>query len=185
MPTSTKSRYTSSNAYRLAADRPARRTYLEDPVITPPRTVDQRMVRKAEERQKARAANKANLHRMLKISAALLGIFVICCTLIYRYAIILEANDTISKLQKDYSAVVAQNQSIETKLAKTFESSALERIATQELGMVKPDASQIIYVDMELRDTSEGAASGDASEQEQAALMGTPGTLIRAFQMLK
>lgn len=183
MPTPTKSRYTSSNAYDITIERPSRYPYFDEPVITPGRS--RRMTDRAVEVKEAEAVKEqANKVSMLKVAGIIACVFAICAIMIYRYAMILQANDTISNKQKEYTGILAQNQLIEKEIDKFFETSALEKLATEHLGMVKVDTTQIIYVDLNMVDSGENVR-GKSADEKTASLMGTPGTLIRAFQMLR
>ncbi len=108
-------------------------------------------------------------------------VFVMCCLLFYRYAMILESIDQISKLIDALAAAEYNNQAAQAKIDRQLEISALEKYATEELGMMRPDQSQIFYVDIQLGDGVEG----ESPSAEKNALQGTPGALVHAFQVLK
>lgn len=107
-------------------------------------------------------------------------VFVMCCLMIYRYTLILESNDKITKLGSDLAAAEYQNQSIQAKIDRALELGTLEEYATGKLGMIRPDQSQIFYVDVQMGD--ETAAQ---EEEKQKTLSGTPGALIHAIRVLK
>ncbi len=181
MPTSTKSRYTSSNAYNIPAEMPKRYPYFDDPVTVPKRTAE----RVPEQTKKEEKSVRADRRSMLKIAGIIAGVFLVCALMVYRYAMILEANDTITAKQKEYNGILAQNQLVEKEIEKHFETSVLEKTAMEQLGMVKVDATQVIYVDLNASDSGESIEKINKADEKAASLMGTPGMLIRAFQMLK
>lgn len=123
--------------------------------------------------------SKANLVKLyLKIGF----VFLMCCIMIYRYAIILEANDTITKMTEQAAEIEAGNQAIQFKIERGLELGALEEYATTELGMMRPDSSQIFYIDMQLGDET---VSENASAEEETMVKGTPGALVHAIKVLK
>ena len=179
MPTQTKYRYDTKNAYRV----PHKRTMLKEipaapEVVRMPRTQNHQMVKKAQR-------SKMGARKMFGIAVKVMCVFLLCCTVIYRFSVILESNAKLDEMKKEYEAVMSRNQAIQAKIDKSFEANTLEKIATTQLGMVKPDPSQIIYVDMQMADKGETSDEIAKAEEETTALMGAPGTLIRAFQMLK
>ncbi len=109
------------------------------------------------------------------------GVFLMCMLMLYRYAVILESNDRIAQLNQTYAALEADNQAIQTKLEKGLELGALEEYATGQLGMIRPDSSQVFYVDVKMENTTQGAEENN----ENRVLQGTPGALVHAIQVLK
>ena len=103
-------------------------------------------------------------------------VFVMCYLMIYRYTLILESNDKITKLGSDLAAAEYQNQSIQAKIDSKKE----QQIATGKLGMIRPDQSQIFYVDVQMGDETTAK-----EEDKQNTLSGTPGALIHAIRVLK
>ncbi|MEG1441523.1 MAG: hypothetical protein RSC29_02560 [Oscillospiraceae bacterium] len=177
LPTSTKTRRTVNNVYKWPQP-PQTRPGIqrEDLIAEPIYTENKKLVKKAE---KAKQGNK----HMLRTAAIIALVFGLCFTLLYRYSMILEANEMARNLESEYNKIVSQNQYIQTKIGKSIETATLENIAINQLGMVKPDTAQVIYVDMNMGDKSEPIEV--AKNSESTAVMGMPGTLIRAFQMLK
>ncbi len=108
-------------------------------------------------------------------------VFAMCYLMIYRYAMILESNDKIAKLSDDLLAAEYNNQAIQAKIDRGLELSVLEDYATGQLGMIRPDNSQIFYVDIQLGNTAENTEDNS----EKRALQGTPGALVHAIQVLK
>ena len=113
----------------------------------------------------------------------LAGVFILCCLMIYRYAVILETNDQIAKLKEECAEIEANNQAIQAKIDRGLELGALEEYATTQLGMIRPDSSQIFYIDMQMDDVSANEKNEGDSE-EKPVLQGTPGALVHAIQVL-
>ncbi len=120
---------------------------------------------------------------LLKTLAKILLVGGLCMLMLYRYAAILECSNQIDKLEAEISALSARNQSLQAKIDRGLEMSALEEYATGRLGMVRPDNAQMFYIDMQL---SDAAAKEDKGIQEEKgnALQGAPGALVHALQVL-
>lgn len=176
--------YTSSNAYQLQREFDTR-TGTDGYTIrrSDGRSLSREMEKgKAQPLQKPKAKAKSirrwKLSQFLKVA----GVFVMCATLLYRYAIILESDAEITNLEKEYAAIESKNSAIRAQVDQALDLVQLEQVAKEELGMVKPESSQIFYVDMHLGDQAEIAKKG---EEEPDLIKSAPGTLIHAFQMLK
>ncbi len=111
-------------------------------------------------------------------------VFALCFLMIFRYTVILESNNEIEKLKAECAAIEAKNQAMQTKIERELELGALEKYATEELGMMRPENSQIFYIDMRLGDDTESATIGEDGE-EGSALQGAPGALVNAIRVLK
>ena len=176
-----QSRSAAARAYEYPAVYPEHKTWPAAPVR--PRTGDQKAKTAQVKKRKAsvRSADRVNLFRIfMKIG----GVFLLCFLMIYRYAVILETNDEIKKLNEECAAIEAANQSIQSKIDRGLELGALEEYATTQLGMIRPDSSQIFYIDMQLGDTAQTAVS-EGEGAENHVLQGTPGALVHAIQVLK
>lgn len=106
-----------------------------------------------------------------------------CMLMLYRYAAILESNDKIQKLTAEIADIEAKNQAIQAKIDRGLELGNLEEYATGQLGMIRPDSSQMFYIDMQLGDETPKAK--EANHTAGKVLQGTPGALVHAIQVLK
>ena len=117
----------------------------------------------------------------IKRAAICIGIFfALCVTVLYRYGIILTSNQTIKSLEARRDELLASNQALQTKIDKQLEINEIEKYAKTELGMMKPQAYQIYYIDMNMQDNGT-----DVKTKSSEAVKGVPGTLINAFKVLK
>lgn len=178
-------RSAAARAYEYPAVYPEHKTRPAAPARPRPRTGERKpktaQVRKGKAKTAVRSADRVNMFRIfMKIG----GVFLLCFLMIYRYAVILETNDEIKKLSEECAAIEAANQSIQSKIDRGLELGALEEYATTQLGMIRPDSSQIFYIDMRLGDTAQ-TAGNEGEEAENHALQGTPGALVHAIQVLK
>lgn len=123
--------------------------------------------------------SKAKRTRILRTFCQIAGVFLMCSIMIYRYAMILESNDRIAKMQQQVAEMEYDNQYLAAKLDSALELGALETYAIEELGMIRPDNSQIFYVDINMEDTT--VENGE----ETKSLQGVPGALVHAIRVLK
>lgn len=165
-----RARYGSQTAYA-----PQRRTQSmpsPDPgVVRTPKTAAQ-----PKKTESVRVSKRKALQTLGRIGV----VFVMCCLMIYRYTLILESNEKITKLGSDLAAAEYQNQSIQAKIDRALELGTLEEYATGKLGMIRPDQSQIFYVDVQMGDETTAK-----EEDKPNTLSGTPGALIHAIRVLK
>lgn len=119
--------------------------------------------------------------RITKMMVLVVIAFALCCTIIYRYASILESNQKINALEKQYIDVLATNQALQSKIDRGLEMGEIEEYARKELGMMKPESAQIFYVDMKLSDDGASSQRPDGN----TVITGTPGALVNAFRVLK
>ena len=93
----------------------------------------------------------SNINKKSKraLITATLCMFTMLMVLTYRYNIISEKNYNIQKLNKELITVKSEFAQAQMKVDKLVDMDYVESIAKQQLGMQKPDKSQIVYVDME------------------------------------
>lgn len=137
-----------------------------------------------QKKQKAAAKKKKGHRSLVQLYLKIACVFLLCCTMLYRYAMILETNAKIADMKKEYQAIVAQNQAIQAKIDKNMELGTLEEYATGKRGMMRPDTSQIFYIDMQMGDAAENKDQESDTEGKNA-IQGTPGALVHAIQVLK
>lgn len=153
---------------------------LETPRVRPETVQTDRKNKPVQERKKVSINSRAGAFKLfLKIAC----VFTLCFLMIYRYTVILESNNKITELTKQLAELEAQNQAISTKIERSLELGPLEEYATGELGMVRPDNSQIFYIDMQLGDATQSETQEDVEGNN--ALRGTPGALVHAIRVLK
>lgn len=133
----------------------------------------------------ARTAKSVKASRLLnffKVAAC----FTVAFVIISRYVAINEANSRIAELKKEYNSIIATNQDLQAKIDKTVDLKKLQTVASEKLGMVRPERYQIFYVDMQLDDSCENVAAEKANdEREKVAVTGVPGTIIGSMKIFK
>lgn len=160
-----------STAYDIPRYYPDSRTV--SPVTDKPRQAE---VRKA-------VPKKKSFSRETRRTVAAIGLlFVLCITVLYRYAMILSSNQEIRELEKRYNTLLTDNQTMQAKLDRQLELGEVERYAREELGMMKAESYQKFYIDMNMPD---GGIAADSKNGAKSAVSGVPGTLMNAFRVLK
>lgn len=146
-----------------------------------PRPVPKAAPKSAPLQQGRKAAYaKAKQKQIVRTVCQIVGVFLLCSLMIYRYAMILESNNKIDKMNKQAAQLEYDNQYLAAKLESNLELGTLEKFATEELGMMHPDTSQIFYVDVNMKDE---AVVEERSEKGN--LQGVPGALMHAICVLK
>ena len=135
-------------------------------------------VQNAKVRQRAYA--QAKRRQIIRTVCQIAVVFFMCSLMIYRYAMILEGNNKIDKMNQQVSQMEYDIQYLAAKVDSNLELGTLEKYATEELGMMHPDASQVFYVDVNMTDT---AVTDE--EPERGNLQGAPGALMHAICVLK
>ncbi len=183
--TKTATRYQSYGTTRAAIGTSERATFYPESyprtaptVRTQPHVMP---VKPATETKTSQVQTSSNQKKMLKTFCKIAGVMALCFLMIYRYAMILESNDRITKLTAQVAELTANNQAMQDKLDRGLELGSLETYATQELGMIRPDSTQVFYVDVQLENTTVG--TDDSGETN--VLQGTPGALVHAIRVLK
>ena len=155
-----------------------------------PMTYPERIPVMPRQKEKAPAQTKQEskgiqIHKesILKTFTRILLVVGLCMLMLYRYAAILECSNQIDDLEKQISSIEARNQSLQAKIDRGLELSALEEYATEQLGMIRPDSSQMFYIDMQLSDVAQNADEVISSESSPA-LQGVPGALVHALRVL-
>lgn len=105
----------------------------------------------AEYKREKAAAKKTRKSRAVFMGKVFF-VFVLACILVYRHTSLLEINQEIGDLQSQYADINTENEAIQSNIDQMIELGNLEDYAINNLGMVKPDSSQIFYVDMNMTD---------------------------------
>ena len=193
MPTSTKYReksntYVTHNFYD-SRTYSGRRQYqntssaYDYPTFYPERMAPVQTKPKAAVPARERAARADARVRASAIKACAVAVlaFILCFSVIYRYSLILESNQEIKALEKQYEGILSENQILQGKIDRYLEMGEVEKIARQQLGMMKPETYQIFYIDIKMDDL--GGNGSTASNEGVGAIAGTPGALVNAFRV--
>lgn len=125
---------------------------------TSPRKLDDYNVRKKTSTQKSKSVKvnkKAIFMHKAKLVACVAIFFAVIFTISYRYSLIDRKFKGIQTVKKEYIALQTANDQVELALKSDLDLTSIERYAKDKLGMQKPIASQIKYVDIEKQDKVE------------------------------
>ncbi len=135
----------------------------------------------APERERAAGADARVRASAIRACAIAVLAFILCFSVIYRYSVILESNQEIKALEKQYEGILSENQIMQGKIDRYLEMGEVEKIAREQLGMMKPETYQIFYIDIKMDDL--GGNGSTASSESAGAITGTPGALVNAFRV--
>jgi len=93
-------------------------------------------------------------------------LFALSFVIIYRYAILTELSYEIDKLNREYESLLEEKSVLEFELEKGMNLAKVEDVATNKLGMVRPDKNQVIGVSVPKADYTL-AAMNEKSETEK------------------
>lgn len=130
-------------------------------------------------KKRTAAVSNRSMRRMITI---VMAVFVAAAVILCRYISIMNGNREISRLEKQYAQLVSENQAMQVKINGAIENGEIEKKAREELGMMAPESYQVFYIDMDMPD---GGIGGSMAEETEDAVLGTPGTLMNAFRVLK
>ena len=125
---------------------------------------EKKVSRKSEEKFRLiKNTNKNKVSNKSKATLVLttLAIFAMFMVITYRYNVISEKNLHVQELKEDL--VVAKSELATTQMAmeELMNESEVEAYAKQQLGMQKPEKSQLIYINMENEETVQKVSSSN------------------------
>ena len=94
-----------------------------------------------------------------------LAIFTIFMVITYRYNVISEKNLQVQKLKEDLEVAKSELATSEIALEQVMDVNYVESYAKQQLGMQKPEKSQLIYVNMESEETVHKVSANNMTAQ--------------------
>ncbi len=131
---------------------------------------------------KKKASKREVLVNKVKALSMVAVVIILAFMMVRGYVAIDEMNGNIAKLRKEHSSVVAENQVIQAEINKNLDLKELQRIATEEYDMTRPERYQVFYVDMSLGDTGAKLAENE-SEKETPSLSGASGMLVDSMNI--
>lgn len=132
------------------------------------------------QKEQREAYAQAKRKQIRRTVCQILAVVMLCSLMIYRYAMILETNSMIDDLNEQMTQLEYDNQYLAAKLESNLELGTLEKYATEELGMMHPETSQIFYVDVNMQDEAVMEET-----EVKGNLQGVPGALMHAICVLK
>lgn len=105
---------------------------------------------KQEERRIERAKNnKAEATALCRwMITGIILVFVAALGLVYLNVMTMKASTDVKNMEDKLNAVVNENKKKEIEINRKLDMKVIEKRAKEELGMQKPENSQIIYIDV-------------------------------------
>ena len=115
---------------------------------------EKKTVHKEENFKLIKNTNKNSISKTNKATLVLstLIIFAMFMIITYRYNVISEKNLQVQKLKEDLEIAKSELATSEIALEQVMDVNYVESYAKQQLGMQKPEKSQLIYVNMDTED---------------------------------
>lgn len=132
--------------------------------------------------QRKKVDEKAVFVRKVKKYAMIATVLVMAFVIVRGYVAIDEASGNITTLKKNYNSVVAENQAIQAEIDRTLDLEELQRVATEEYGMTRPERYQIYYIDMGFGDSGMVVADSEGENDEQP-LKGASGMIVDSMNI--
>ena len=101
---------------------------------------------KQKQRRKVAKKQQMALYRLMLVGVVF--VFIAASALVYVNVMALRAASDIENLEKQLAMVVDNNKQKEIKINQSLDMKNIEKRAIEELGMQKPDNTQIVYVDV-------------------------------------
>ena len=127
---------------------------LNVPVIKPeykPNKNEFKIVKSAKKNVEVKTTNSSKKLRVqpkskLSLILTLVSIFTMAIVISYRYNLISEKNLEIQRLKMEQTTVNSELATTEVAIDRIIDKDKVESFAKQQLGMQKPEKSQIIYI---------------------------------------
>jgi len=116
---------------------------------------EKKPIKKEEKFKLIKNTNKNSISKTNKATLVLttLVIFAMFMVITYRYNVISEKNLQIQQLKDDLEVAKSELATSEIALEQVMDVNYVESYAKQQLGMQKPEKSQLIYVNMDSEET--------------------------------
>jgi len=109
----------------------------------------------AKKRQIMQEKAKIRAKMRMKSICAIVVVFALACTVLYRNAVIIQSSSNVTKLQGQLEDIKSENVKKELALEKSVDLTYVEEVATRKLGMKRPDKFQTVYVDVKQNNYAE------------------------------
>lgn len=138
------------------------------PKVERRKQVQKKRVRVVEDlpKQDVKMVNKQKKQHM-KLTFAVVGIFVILLAISYRNSQINEKFNQLQTLKRELSTMQKENEQIEVSIQNSVNLNTIEKLAKEKLGMQKLTNKQTMYVTLPKKDYVESASEEVEMEEEK------------------
>ncbi len=116
-----------------------------------PETIAADVVKTSKDEKRSRASKEKVFRRINNTFLIICGIAILFCIL-YRSSLINEKFNQVEKAKKQLVNSQTLNEQIQAEIDSETDLSYIENYAKYQLGMQKPQASQIVYINFEKKD---------------------------------
>ncbi len=136
---------------------------------------EKKTIRKEEKFKLIKNTNKNSISKSNKATLVLttLVIFAMFMVITYRYNVISEKNLEVQRLKEDLEVAKSELATSAIALEQVMDVDYVESYAKQQLGMQKPEKSQLIYVNMEGEETVTKVSASNMISQVAQKIKGT------------
>jgi len=123
-------------------------SYVNGNTVLKPEFDDYKQKFNNNKKQQHQKIREKNLKVKMTVVRNIVVAFLIGVTIIWRYGIVYNMQGNINSLDYNIKETIAENDSLNIKLATLSNLSTLEDVSTKKLNMVRMDSNQIIYSDL-------------------------------------
>ena len=137
------------------------------PEVERRKQVQKKRIRVVEDlpKQDVRISNKQKEH--MKLTFAVVSIFVILLAISYRNSQINEKFNQLQTLKRELSTMQKENEQLEVSIQNSVNLNTIEKLAKEKLGMQKLTNKQTMYVTLPKKDYVESASEEVEMEEEK------------------
>ena len=106
--------------------------------------------------------------KTIKRIGLVVAIFIVLLTISYRNSQINENFSQVQKLKKELSALQKENEQLKVNIENSVNMSNIEKVAKEELGMVKLTNKQTVYISLPKKDYVESASEKVVIQEEKS-----------------
>jgi len=145
-------------------------------------TYDQQPMHTTQSRQSQKAQARARaLKRRMRMFVSLIAVFATACTILYGNVIIIQTSSKAERLQEELAAITNANNQKMLDLERSVDLKKVEEIAINELGMMRPEKYQTVYVDVTQTNYAEVS---EAPQTDNPGVAGTFGVIRKSIANL-
>ena len=115
----------------------------------------------------AKASNEQTKRRV-KIVFGIFCVFTILLAMGYQRSLITESFNNKEQLKKDLGAIQKENEQLKVSIENSLNMSNIEKVAKEELGMVKLTSKQTVYISLPKKDYVESASEKVIIEEQKS-----------------
>jgi len=111
--------------------------------------------------------SKGQRKKQLKITVTVVGIFLLLLTISCRNSQIDKKFNQIQSQKKELAAIQKENEQLKVSIENSLNMSNIEKVAKEELGMVKLTSKQTVYISLPKKDYVESASEKVVIEEQK------------------